>query len=101
MYACQSFLSTATSTSKALQGLTPQSFKSDSKANVTINSALLRCGLSWVEEYDTLMKHMTKDNTTSLDLVPENSEQWLEFHAWHYRISLKMLVKLYEVSYGT
>lgn len=67
------------------------------ETNLPVKNYLLRRGISWSEEYATLIQAMTNNGTDPID-GQLSQAQAAEFIAWNMRTSLKIVVKIYEAS---
>ncbi|CAE6410379.1 unnamed protein product [Rhizoctonia solani] len=70
-----------------------------SAQNMPIKNFLLKRGLVWAQEFEQLSKLVTDDGSIPLESV-DNDKFLLDVDVWNYRISLKIMVKLYETFMG-
>ncbi|KAH7338463.1 hypothetical protein B0J17DRAFT_424007 [Rhizoctonia solani] len=100
-----SFLSTARTIAKDLENLDEELLviwsQPNLRSNTTIIRRLVNYGISWPQEYDMLLQNMTNGRSFQADVsAPLTEEQKGELYIWHWRLSLRALLRIHGIFMG-
>ncbi|CAE6468043.1 unnamed protein product [Rhizoctonia solani] len=100
-----SFLSTARTIARDLENLDEELLviwnQPNLKSNTTIIRRLVNYGISWPQEYDMLLQNMTSRGSTQVNIsAPLTEEQKGELYIWHWRLSLRALMRIHRIFMG-
>lgn len=65
--------------------------------NIAVKNYFLRRGLSWGDEYRSLMDELTNNNSAPLTDSGLSDVQLDQYYAWNVRMSFKIVIQTYEV----
>ncbi|CAE6529179.1 unnamed protein product [Rhizoctonia solani] len=100
-----SFLSTARTIARDLENLDEELLviwnQPNLKSNTTIIRRLVNYGISWPQEYDMLLQNMTSRGSIQVNIsAPLTEEQKGELYIWHWRLSLRALMRIHRIFMG-
>ncbi|CAE6425178.1 unnamed protein product [Rhizoctonia solani] len=72
----------------------------DIRSNTTITRRLVNYGISWPQEYDMLLQNMTGGLLSVNTSAPLSNEQKEELYIWHWRLSLRAIMRIHEIFMG-
>jgi hypothetical protein len=97
----QSFLSTSRKIAKGLENVDEDVLRRwtpDLGSDQTLKDQLIQYNISWSGEHKKLLELMTKHSSQGNASSPLNSLQKEELYIWHWRLSLKTILQIHEVS---
>ena len=104
----QSFLSTSRKVARDLDNvdheLLDMWFQPNLKSNQTLIDKMIQYNISWSYEYEELVKKVASLSGRGGSLQANlstalNDEQTREIYIWHWRLSLKTMVRIHAVSF--
>ncbi|KAL5634232.1 hypothetical protein ACGC1H_006150 [Rhizoctonia solani] len=100
-----SFLSTARTIAADLDHLDQELLVIWSEPNIRSNTTIIRrlvnYGISWPQEYDMLLQNMTSGGSLPVNTSALlSNEQKEELYIWHWRLSLRALMRIHEIFMG-
>ncbi|CAE6388699.1 unnamed protein product [Rhizoctonia solani] len=73
----------------------------DIKTNGTLIKKLINYNITWSQEYDILAQRMSRGSLLQTNIsTPLSNEQKEELYIWHWRLSLRALVRIHTIFMG-
>ncbi|CAE6451724.1 unnamed protein product [Rhizoctonia solani] len=98
-----SFLSTSRKVARELEDVDEEVLRiwtPDLGSNVKLTHRLLEYNISWSEEHTKLVELMRKHSPQGNALAPLNEKQKEELYIWHWRLSLRTLLRIHDIFMG-